>query len=63
MKKYRVTLEPDVEYIEVIVEAENPEEAKEKAEDMFSNGEVEFPDTDLSGMDTATARDVEEIKE
>lgn len=67
MKKYKVKCEPDWEYIYITVEANNEEDAKEKAEEVYSNGDaddeiIEQCNEDLSGSDYCTAIEAEEIK-
>ena len=66
MKKYRVTCEPEWDYIFITVEAENEEQAKELAEEKFSNQEgvdddIEYPDEDPSKVDYVTAISCQEI--
>jgi len=63
MKRYKVTCTIDAPTFLIKIEANSPEEAKEKAEEMFMNGEVEheYYYSDLSDTDTCTATDAEEI--
>lgn len=62
-KRYRVKCEPEWDYIFIEVEAENEEEAKELAEEKFSNGEWEDDrEHDFTQQDLVTAIEAEEIE-
>lgn len=62
MKRYRVEMKPCVNSVFVEVEAKDEDEAKEKAEDLCDNGDIEIDDFDLSSPDFCDVISVKEIK-
>jgi len=70
MKKlYKVTCEPDVSSFSIKVEANSEEEAKELAEEMYSNGDIDFESDEImcshdsSEVDSCTAIKAEIVEE
>lgn len=63
LKKYRVTLRPDIDDVTIVVEAVNEEQAMEMAEEEYAYGDipVENFDSDVSGAACATAIEAEDI--
>ena len=63
-KKFKVTIEPDVDRGEIVLEAETAEQAEELAEELFSEDPDLFvwPPFDCSGLDFCHVVSVEELK-
>jgi len=64
MKKFKVTIEPDVERGEIVVEAETAEQAEELAEELFSEDYelFDWPSFDISEPDSCHIVSVVELE-